>query len=570
MLRHKPKIRLAILGVCACSGLALTAAVGQVALPDIVETAPLATDAFSTGTLDTASGAMGATLWRGSDGQTLEYLLTQLPSRPSTPSLGEALRRLLLSPGTGPVGVGPSLGGKKLLALTQAGMGEEARTISSISTASRTEPWAGQAEAVSDLLDGDIAAACRRNASLSSGRDATFWVQLRVLCYAVAGEIDAADLTLGILREQGALDDAAMVFLTAAATGVAPTSSPPVKNALQHAISRKFNFPVSSQLLSEADAGVLVAAANDTTLDPAIRIASAERAIGMGVMPISTLSGLMRSVGFDVPLLSNAVTIANDQSGDPLTDALLYQSVRAMSAPEFIRDKAQRISLALSLGDTFHRAYSLSLLYEHEIASLEGTIVTVDEASHFALARMAVGDSVGAGQWLAAMIGANGAVSALPEVQAKMFIGHVNLLSVLDPQTAAQIARSAGVSVLGIESERPRQNSYVYHDQLAMARIVEAAFDAALEGKQGQAGLAALAASAGNTPSGEIESVIVSQSLRAAGLSVLQRRYAFENTWAATFVEPVAAIAPEPDTQTKTVIEEPGGLMPRLKPRRQQ
>ena len=461
---------------------------------------------------------------------------------------------------------GPSLGGKKLLALTLAGLGDEARTISSISTASRTEPWAGQAEAVSDLLGGDIAAACRRNANLSSGRDETFWVQLRVFCYAVAGEIDAADLTLGILREQGALDEVEMAFLTTAATGMVSKTTPMVRNALQYAISRKFNFPLSPQLLSEADAGVLVAAANDTALDLATRIASAERAVGMGVLPISTLSGLLGSTGFDVSLLSNAVTIASEQGDDPLTDALLYQSVAAMSAPEFLRDKAQRISLALGLGDNFYRAYSLSLLYADEIASFEGTIVTVDEASRFALARMAVGDSVGAGQWLAAMVGANGAISALPEAQAMVFIDHVNLLTVLDPQTAAQIARAAGVSVLGLEPAQAYQHINGLHDQSALAHITEAAFDAALEGKQGQAGLAALAASAGNASGGEVESVIVSQSLRAAGLSLLQRRYAFEKAWAATFAEPVAEIASGPET----VVEDQGGLMPRLKPRRLQ
>jgi hypothetical protein len=563
MFRNRSKTRLVVFGASVCFGAALlTVAVAQVALPDAVETAPLATDAFSTGTLNRASGALKPTLWQGSDGQTLEYLLAHLPSRPSTPSLGEVMRRTLLSPGPGPVGAAPSLGGKKLLALARAGFVDAARTVSSISTASRGDPWTGQADAVGSLLAGDIAAACRRNANLSSGRDEIFWVRLRVLCYAQANEIDAADLTLGVLRDQGSLDEADMAFLSAAVTGALPETLPAVQDALQYAIARKLGAPLSPGLLREADAGVLVAVAQDAALDPAIRIASAERAIGMGVMPVSILSGILQSVRFDVAEISNAAAAAHERAGDPVTDALLFQSVMAMSAPEFLRDKAQRIALVLSVADSFHRAYSMSLLYAEEIAALEGTIVSADEASRFALARMAVGDSVGAGQWLAAMVGANGGVSALPEAQAMVFIDRVNLLAVLDPQTAAQVARVAGVSLLGEEVVHNYSNAIA--DNVVMARIVEAAFDAALEGKQGQAGLAALAASTGDAPGGEVETVVVSQSLRAAGLSELQRRYAFEHAWASSFSDP----EPAGDVSALAALDEDqGGLMPRLKPR---
>lgn len=560
MLARKSKVRLSVFAASACAGAVLTAAVAQVALPEAVETAPLATDAFSTGTLDRSTGALPATLWRGSDGQTLEFLLTKLPSRPASPSLGEVLKRTLLSPGPGPDGAAPSLGGKKLLALARAGFSEEARTVSSLSTASRGDPWTGQADAIADLLSGDISAACRRNANLSSGRDELFWVRLRVLCYAEASETDAADLTLGILRDQGALSEADDTFLTAVVTGAQPKTPPAAENALQYAIARKLSLPLSPGLLTNADGGVLVAVAKDMSVDPATRIAAAERAVSMGVLAPTILSGILQNVDFDLAELSNAAVAARDNAANPLTDALLYQSVAEMAAPEFLRDKAQRIALALSTADSFHRAYALSLLYAEEIAALEGAILTADEASHFALARMAVGDSVGAGQWLAAMIGVNDGVTALPEQQAMTFIDRVNLLSVLDPQTAAQIARVAGVSLLG---EAPK---ITYgdgaEDSLAMARIVEAAFDAALEGKAGQAGLAALAASASGARGGEVEAVIISQSLRAAGLSQLQRRYAFEHAWASKFADAEKAVA-----QTEAAEQADDGFTPRLKPR---
>ena len=560
-MARKPSLRfvIATAGVVAAAG----AAFAQVSLPDAVESAPLARDAFSTGTLDRSTGALPATLWQGSDAQTLEFLLTKLPTRPSTPSIGEVLKRTLLSPGTAPLEAAPSLGGKKLLALARAGFVEEARTVASLSTAGRDDPWTGQAQAVADLLGGDIAAACRRNAGLSSGRDELFWVKLRVLCYAQAGEGDAADLTFGVLREQGALNDADEAFLTAAATGVQPKLPPAAETALQYAIARRLDMPFAPGLLERADGGVLAAIAGDETIDPTTRIAAGQRAVAMGVMSAAALSGLIASVEIDIAEIGSAVERARERPADPLTDAVIFQSVSAMSAPEFLRDKAQRIALGLGLADSFHRAYALSLLYADEISALEGALLSPDEAASFALARMAVGDSVGAGRWLSAMVGANASVAALPEDQAMAFIDRVNLLSVLDPQTATRIAGAADVSLIG--GDEAAAGADAHADPSVTAHILEAAFDAALDGKKGQASLAALAASTGEASDGHIEAVLISQSLRAAGLSDLQRRYSFERAWASTFqtVESEAL-------QAESAVDEDDGFSPSLKPRRGQ
>lgn len=563
MLRRKSHLPFAATVLGAAGIGALLTAAAQVSLPDTVESQPLATDAFSTGTLDRANGALPPSLWRGSDAQTLEFLLTKLPSRPSAPSLGEVMKRTLLSPGEAPQGAAPSLGGKKLLALARAGFVDEARTVASLSNARRGDPWTGQAEAVADLLTGDIGAACSRGANLTSGRDELFWVRLRVVCYAEAGERDAADLTLGILRDQGALDDADDVFLTAAATGAAPKTPPAAANALQYAIARKLDLPLAPGLLDAADGGVLAALARDRSVDPAIRVAAAERAVAMGVLGPAMLESVLEGVDFEVAEVGAAAEAAKARPDDPLTDAALYQSVQVMSAPEFLRDKAQRIALALNLADSFHRAYALSLLYTDEIAALEGALLTPGEAASFALARMAVGDSVGAGQWLLAMLGPNSSVAALPEGQAMAFIDRVNLLAVLDPQTAAQVARAGDVSLLG--GDAPFAPAAAAHaDPAVTARILEAAFDAALEGKAGQAGLAALAASTGTAPGGEVESVVISQSLRTAGMGELQRRYEFERAWAEKFQPAHEATAAAPADEAPA---QEGGLTPRLKPR---
>lgn len=535
------------------------AAVAQIAPPESVETATLAQDAFSTGTLTRATGALPSDLWRGAQPTTLEFLLEQLPSRPATPAVGEAMRRTLLSPGAAPDGAGDALGGKKLLALAHAGFVEEAATIASISNAGRGDPWTGRAEAVRDLLGGDVQNACRRGDRLTDGREDPFWVKLRVVCYAVSDERDAADLSLGILRDRYGLTQEDDVFLTAVATGAAPKSPPAATTPLQYAVARALDLPLAPGLLSQADGGVLVAITRDAVLDPATRVAAAQRAVTMGVLAPADYAAMMQGFEFDVVAMGTAADVARDHSVDPLTDALLYQSVKEMNAPEFLRDKAQRIALALSLGDTFHRAYALSVLYADDIAELEGVILAPDEAAQFARARMAVGDAVGAGRWLGAMIEPGASVGALPNDDAMRFIEMVNLLSLLDPQSAAQIARAADVALLSGADVANTQSRAT--DPVVAAHLLEAAFDAALEDKIGQAGLVAAAASRPGRGPGA--AVIVSQSLKAAGMADLQRRYMFEQAWAAQFADGEDAAGGDEAAAADTASD---GFGPRIKP----
>ncbi|MEM8771680.1 MAG: hypothetical protein AAGD92_08530 [Pseudomonadota bacterium] len=552
---------------CAAATLiALVAAPGafaQVQLPPAVESTALSRDAFSTGTLGPADGALPETLWRNAEVQTLEFLLENLPARPAAPSLGEAMRRTLLSPGTGPDGAGGALGGKKLLALARAGFLKEAATVASLSTANGNDPWTGQSEAVRALLSGDINAACRRSERLSSGRDNPFWVKLRVLCYAQAGERDAADLTLGILRDQYGLDAEEDAYLTAAATGAAPKAPAPIRSALLYAASRLLETPLAPGLLGEADGGVLAAIISDQSADLSARIAASETAAAMGVISGAELAAVLGGAEFDVAEIGAAVETARARSADPLTDALLYKSIETLSAPEFVRDKAQRIALALGLADSFHRAYALSVLYADELEALEGIIVSPEEAGVFASARLAIGDSVGGARWLSAMLGEGESVSALPETQAMMFIELVNLLAILDPQAASQVARRADVAVLGEDAPMPAGADDLEIDADLRAHILEAAFDAALENKIGQAALAALAASRQEAVD-PAQRVIVSQSLKAAGLEDIERRYRFERAFSRRFAR--VDLASAADETGSAGADQNNGLTPRLKP----
>lgn len=511
----------------------------SVAEPMAVETASLAQDAFSTGTLARGQGALEPTLWKKADPGRVSYLLDAAPTRLYGPSLGEALRRTLLTPGESPQGAPASLGGKKLLVLARAGFTDEVRTIASLSSAPKSDPHVGQALATADLLDGATAEACKRNAALSTGRDTPFWVKLRVLCYSMAGAKDAADLSLTLLREQGFLTGADDAILSAVVLGAQGKAPAPPQTALHLASLRYLQAPVDVGLLAQSDAGVLKALANDVAVPLVARVAAAARAAAMGVLSHGELKALFDS--FDV---ATAESRARPPSGDPLADAVFYKSVRALSAPELLRDKAAMIADALAAADTFQRAYAAAALYADDIDELEGVLVAPGEASRFALARMALGDGDGAARWLFSMIG--GGVPALSSTDAATLADLVNLLAILDQVSAKAVAEAAGVSIdyrvaRGFGAEAPLRA-----ESDSLARIVEAAFDAAIDNSPGQAALAALAASTligSNDPTGR---VIVSQSLRAAGFNELRRRVDFETVWRGRFVLEVPAAAPSP------------------------
>jgi hypothetical protein len=114
-------------GAALCAVFAAAPAFAQTAPLAPVEQSSIAQDAFSIGVLDRESGALGDDLWRGADGASLAALLDLAPTRPASPSLGAALRRVLLSPGDPPQGATPALGGAKLKALVRSGFYEEAR-----------------------------------------------------------------------------------------------------------------------------------------------------------------------------------------------------------------------------------------------------------------------------------------------------------------------------------------------------------------------------------------------------------------------------------------------------------
>ncbi|MEK7264616.1 MAG: hypothetical protein AAB227_00830, partial [Pseudomonadota bacterium] len=388
-----------VLALAAASLLAAPAAYGQSAPLAPVEQIALSRDAFSTGLLDRNAGALGSDLWRGSDAATLSLLLKMAPARPSSPAVGALMRRVLLSAGDAPQAATPSLGGAKLKALARAGFFEEARQIESLASGANSDPQSIEAMAIADILSNDTSSACGRARRVTEGLDNSFWIRLRVVCYAASNELDAAELALGILRENDRLGETDEALLAPLASGVKLTAPVAPVDAVQYAALKAMGVAIGG-VSARADGGVVKAIAQDETADWPTRLSAARRAVFFGIMDSAELKTIYAAAP------ANAVG--------------RYRDIRAMSAPELLRDRAGLVAGEIAAAKDFESLYALSALYADDIRDAEGAIFPSREAQIFALARLAQGDAVGAERWLSSA--AAEIARGVPDEQAMNFI----------------------------------------------------------------------------------------------------------------------------------------------------
>ncbi|NWG93626.1 MAG: hypothetical protein HXY21_14140 [Parvularculaceae bacterium] len=520
--------------------LGATDAAAQTAPLAPIEQSALASDALSTGLLSREAGALPADLWRGASREDLAFLLGALPTRPSSPAIGQAMRRVLLSPAESAPDGAIALGGAKLRSLAASGFVDEAREIEGLSSGTQSDPGSVEAMAIADLLAGDQQAACDKGRRVEAARDNSFWMRLRIVCYAAANELDAAELALGILGERGRLSEIDRDLLAPLASGGKPKAPVAPKDALHLAALKAMNMPISAGLLANADGGVVAAVARDPSGDWPTRLAAARLAAGMGVLGGAELKSLYAAA--------------------PTEAAPAFKSIALMVAPEFIRDKAARIAAEIAAAADFEGLYAASLLYADDIRAFEGAVVPAQEARAFALARLAAGDAIGAERWLTAATPAMR--EGADDADLMRFIDLVGILSVLDSSSGERVAALANVAAAKPPVILPPAPSATDRN---LAQLVGAAIGAAREGARGASALAAIAASDAAARGDAVAYAAMIESFAAAGLSDIVRRQHVERAIAAIYPEARAAAA----AGAATPASAPDGMVPRLKPKRE-
>lgn len=311
------------------------------------------------GLLGPETGGFAPDLWEGTKRGTLDRLLARLPTRTGSPTLTDLSRRVLLSRGAPPeaTGAGPAaLSDESFLALRfdrlyALGATDFLRQMIVQSARSETDPGVIEVETRIRLIERNLNTACTNAASLRAASTDLFWTEVQCICYLAVGDRARANLTVDILRERGAVDDA-FVLLVANVADKAKFKIEKIERPSSSHIAllrlAKATFPEGS--LDAAPAIILKTLAEE---DPSLgetlisadgRITAAEMAVDAGATEVSTLKALYSEVDAEITDAAELAKRAAQQPG-PKTNALLFRAFEAETLPE---RRAEWMALAIT------------------------------------------------------------------------------------------------------------------------------------------------------------------------------------------------------------------------------
>lgn len=302
-----------------------------------VEVNPLAAPSpESAGVLDAGNGGFGADMWAGTTRESVERLLPALPVKAPSPVMRDLMRRLLLSIARAPAG---EESGRSLIALRAerlAAMGDAKGMNQLLNVApSQTQDEAMARTRVNGLLlSGDVIAACEQVNAQIREYTSEYWQRAFVFCQAEAGKREQARLSLALLREsatdkQQTFFQVASVLLGDSDKKVTATGD---MTPLLLAMLKSAKQPIPPEVADSAEPPVLRAIADNAAADWEVRLAAAERAEAIGMIPSTELAQLYSQVSFSPEQVENALSSARNEGGT-MARALLYQAAAHQTVP---------------------------------------------------------------------------------------------------------------------------------------------------------------------------------------------------------------------------------------------
>ncbi len=492
------------------------------------------------GVLTVDQGGFGVAAWRGTNRALLEAALPLLPAPSSSPMMRALARRLLLTEAEPPSGVadGPSLLALRVDRLAALGNREDLEAL-----LSRIPPEsldAGMAARVVELrwLAGDPDRGCREIEPLLARFDGDLSLQkAAIYCHARAGRKAPAMLGLDLLHEQGHDDPSFARKIDAVLAG--KTQEIEVDGALQPldlAILATSGIKVSADNLAEAAPLVIAAVARRTQLvDPALRLAAAEKAALLGALPAETL---MEIYAAEVATPAELDAGEDADAASAHGRAILYQAAALAHDPNRRARLLGRFLAASRADGTYARAAAVAAPLLLQVVPGDGLAWFAAEAARALLfigryesvtAWLAVGQASKDAKdvaalpalWLFARLFGEGLPAVLAADQAEGASARATrLLAVLDaleaPGADAWSLLAAGEEGIGLE--------------VGDARLWFALGGAAAENRVGEAVLLGLAALGDGGPAGAPPLMLgrALASLRAVGLEAEARALAFE------------------------------------------
>lgn len=273
-------------------------------LPPGVQATPLApVDPAWTGTLSAAEGALPETLWQGTE---KAFVMAALPRLQPTlsPTLQDLTRRLLLSNAVAPFGEdlpkSPGLAALRLDRLVSLGyVDDAAQLIDQLA-------WKGDPEPLDRLrveigfLKNDIEGACGQVQAAIGRYQDIWWDRAQIACQALAGDASKAALGLSLLRERNAPRDQLFDTLIDAIDNhtAAKVEHMPDPTPIRLALLAAAKLPLPADALQNANPAVLRAWATNAAIPSWERLAAAERAAALGVLPLDELRLLYTEQAF--------------------------------------------------------------------------------------------------------------------------------------------------------------------------------------------------------------------------------------------------------------------------------
>ena len=285
-------------------------------------------DPSSVGLLDPATGGFGPHMWRGSDRKRIETMLPRLPMGSLSPTMQSLARRLLLSSSAVPEGqaIAPSLLGLRVERLGAGGLTNETNQLLRLVPARLNDPAFTRAEMEGLLLGGDRASFCVRIEGLVAEDPNPYWLKGLAFCKALEGEVEAVDMAVSILQDQGETGDETFFTLARALTGdeQALVQSLIDPTPLQLAMLRAAQQPLPADAVPGASPGILRAEATMANADIELRLAAAEKAETAGALSTELLSQIYGGIQFNEAELQNWKEQIGKMPGARL-NALLFQ-----------------------------------------------------------------------------------------------------------------------------------------------------------------------------------------------------------------------------------------------------
>ncbi len=374
---------------------------GQPSGPRVTVSGLTAIDPSAGGLLASGSGGFNSNLWAGSPRSAIVSRLTQLPSAPNSPAMQSLLRRLLLTAATPPEGAAPpeepSLLALRVSKLVANGWIGEAEALASRSP--RDDSYARQVWAESLLLQGREGDACGDATSLRQSANDPYWLKLRVLCYILQDDTQAATLTLDVMRERSVADDAFFALATALTEGGTPqVTALPAPSGIHLALLRRANKAPPAAIAGWVPATNLLSQASG---DANVRLAAAERAAVAGLLPADQLRAIYDAEQFTPDQLDDPEESAA-KLPPPRANALYYQSIAKRTLPAA---RAAAFAAALQRAESQNRFALFAEVTSDVALQIKPSPQTAWLAPYIARVLFYTGNDKAAEQWFMVLTG---------------------------------------------------------------------------------------------------------------------------------------------------------------------